>query len=77
VHITQTHSHGHLQKFFQVGQNRHFHLFQVVGDATQMDVYKRKMFDVMATVAYSVFLVRKLYTKKMFALVSMDISRLS
>jgi len=42
-----------------------------------MDVYERKMSDVTATVAYSVFLVRKLYTDKMFALVSMDILRLS
>jgi len=42
-----------------------------------MDVYKRKMSNVPATVAYSVFLVRKLYTEKMFVLVSMDILRLS
>jgi len=31
----------------------------------------------MATVAYSVFLVRKLYTEQVFALVRMDILRLS
>ena len=38
---------------------------------------KRKMFNVTATVAYSVFFVRKLYTEQMFVLVSMDILRLS
>jgi len=38
---------------------------------------KKKMSNVTATVAYSVFLVRKLYTEQMFVLVSMDFFRLS
>jgi len=42
----------------------------------QMDVYK-KMSNVKATVAYMVFLVRKLYSEQMFLFVSMDIRRLS
>jgi len=42
-----------------------------------MDIYKKAMFSVTATVACSVFLVRKLYTEQMFVLVSMDILRLS
>jgi len=64
--------HGRPQKFFQGGQKRHFaYPFQVVDDATQMDVHKtlrpfyttKKMPAVTATVAYSVFLLRKFYTK--------------
>jgi len=35
------------------------------------------MFSVTATVAYSVFLVRKLYSEQTFVLVSMDFLRLS
>jgi len=35
------------------------------------------MSNVMATVAHSVFLARKLYTEQMFVLVRMDILRLS
>jgi len=42
-----------------------------------MDVHKKKMSSVTATVANSVFLVRKLYTEQMFVLMSMDILRLS
>jgi len=38
---------------------------------------KKKMSIVTATVAYSAFLVRKLYIEQMFVLVSMDILRLS
>jgi len=38
---------------------------------------KKKMSSVTATVAYSVFLVRKLDTEQMFVLVSMGILRLS
>ena len=67
-------------RFFSRGQSRHFaYISQIVGDATQMDVglHKKKMFNVTETVAYSVFPVRKLYTEKMFVLVSMDILRLS
>jgi len=42
-----------------------------------MDAYKKQMSSVATTVAYSVFLVRKLYTEKMFVLVSVDILRMS
>ena len=38
-----------------------------------MDVHKKKMSNVTATVANSVFLVRKRYTEQTFVLVSMDI----
>jgi len=39
------------------GQSRHFaYLFQIVGDARQMDVHEKKMSSVTATVANSVFL---------------------
>jgi len=38
---------------------------------------KKKMFNVTATAAYSVFLISKLYIEKMFVLVSMDFLRLS
>jgi len=38
--------------------------------------YTKKISDVTATVAYSAFLVRNLYTEQMFVLVSMDILRL-
>jgi len=73
--------HGRPQKFFLGGQSRHFaYVFVVVDDATQIDVYtytKEKMSNVTATVAYSSFLVRKLYTEQMFVLVSMEIVRLS
>ena len=64
---------GVLRNFSRGGQSRHFaYLFQIVGDATQMDIYKKEMFSVTATVAYSVFLVRKLYNEQMLVLVSMD-----
>ena len=60
------------------GQSRHFaYLFQIVGNATQMDVHKKKMSTVTSTVACSVFPLRKLYTEQMFVLVSIDILRLS
>jgi len=39
-------------------------------------IQKKKMSNVMATVAYSVFLARNLYTEQMFVLVSTDILRL-
>jgi len=42
-----------------------------------MDVHKKKMSNVTATVASNVFPVRKIYTEQMFVLVSMDILRLS
>jgi len=42
-----------------------------------MDAHKKKMANVTATVATSVFPVRKLYTEHMFVLVSMDILKVS
>jgi len=45
----------------------------IVGDATQMDVPTKKMSNVTATVANSVFPERTLYTEQTFVLVSMDI----
>jgi len=54
-------------KVFSRGQSRHFaYLFQIVGNTTQMDVHKKKMSNVTATVANSVFPVGKLYTEQMF-----------
>ena len=48
-------THGRPQNFFQGGKSRYFaYLFQIVGDATQMDVRKKKMSNVTATVACSV-----------------------
>ena len=39
------------------GQRRHFaYLFQIAGNATQMDVHKKKMTTIMSTVACSVYL---------------------
>jgi len=68
--------HGRPQKFFQGGAKSNFaYLFQIVGDAT--DVHKNKMSNVTATLANSVFPVRKLYTEQIFVLVSVDILRLS
>jgi len=73
---------GARRNFSRWGQSRPFaYPLQVVDDATQMDVHKTlhsfyttmKMSIVTATVAYSVFYLRKFYTKKMFVLVSMDI----
>jgi len=77
---------GARRNFSTGGKSRPFaYPLQVVDDATQMDAHKtlhsfyttKKMPIVTATVAYSVFPLRKFYTKKMFVLVSMDILRLS
>jgi len=63
---------GRPQKFFHGGKSRHFaYPFQVVDDATHMDVHKtlhpfyttKKMPNVTATVVYSVFPLRKFYTR--------------
>jgi len=71
-------SHGRPQKFFHGGgQSRHFaYLFQFFGEASamQMDIHK-KMSNVMATVTYNVFPIRKFYTDKIFVLVRLDILR--
>ena len=73
---------GARRNFPRGGQSRPFaYPLQAVDDATQKDVHKtlhsfyttKKMPIVMATVAYSVFPLRKFYTKEMFVLVSMDI----
>jgi len=74
---------GVRRNFSSGGQSRHcaYH-FQVVDDATQMDVHKalhpfytiNKIPNVTATVAYSVFPLRKFNTtRQIFVLVSMDI----
>jgi len=77
---------GVRRNFSKGGESRHFtYAFQVVNDATQMGVHKalhpfyttKKMPNVTTTVAYSVFPLRKLYTKQMFVLVNMNILRLS
>jgi len=77
---------GARRNFSRVGKSRPFaDPLQVADDATQMDVHKtlhsfyttKQMPIVTATVACSVFPLRKFYTKKMFVLVSMDILRLS
>jgi len=63
--FVQSQAHGHPQKVFQVEvQSRHFaYRYQVVDDATQIDIHKslhpfyttKKVPNVMATVTYSVF----------------------
>jgi len=46
------------------GQSRHFaYLFQVVGDATQMDVYKKENVQRYGNSCMQCFFVRKLYTE--------------
>jgi len=76
---------GVRRNFSGMGQSRHFaYRFQLVDDATQTDSHKtrhpfyttKKMPNITATVAYSVIALKKFNTKKMFVLVSMDISRL-
>jgi len=66
---------GVRRNFSRGGQSRHFaYPFQVVEDATQMDVHKtphpfyitKKMPNVTATVADSVCFLRKFYTKPGF-----------
>jgi len=55
------------RNFSRGGASRHFsYLFHFVGDATKMDVKKKKTSSVTATVAYSDFLARKLYSEQMF-----------
>ena len=67
---------GVRRNFSRGGAKSNFaYLFQIVGDAT--DVHKNKMSNVTATLANSVFPVRKLYTEQIFVLVSVDILRLS
>jgi len=85
--LESTYYHGRPLKFFLGGQYRHFaYPFQVVHDATQMDEHKtlhpfyttKKMPNVTAIVAYSVFALKNFYTKQpIFVLLSMDILRLS
>jgi len=53
------------------------YLLQVLAMQRKWTYTKKKMFNVMATVAYSVFFVSKLCTEQMFVAVSMDILRLS
>jgi len=73
------HSHGRPQKFFQGGGNVDILLvfFRLLVMQRKWTYTKRKMFNVTATVAYSVFFARKLYNEQMFVVVGMDILRLS
>ena len=79
--------HGRPQKFFQGGgQSRHFaYPFQVVDDATQMDVHKtlhpfyttKKIPNATATVAYKVYALQKFTLRKCLFLLSIDILRVT
>jgi len=49
-------AHGRPQKFFQGGTSRYFvYLFQVAGDATQMDVYKKSKRSMLRQQLHTVF----------------------
>ena len=71
--------HGRPQKFFQGGGKVDILLifFRSLAMQRKWTYTKEKMFSVTATVAYSVFPVRKLYSKQMFVLASMDFLKLS
>jgi len=66
---------GVRRNFSRGGQSRHFaYLFLVVGDATQIDPYKKENVQCYGNSCIRCFfLVRKLYIEQMFLLVSMDI----
>jgi len=77
---------GVRRNFSRGGQSRHFaYPFQVVDDATQMDVHKtlhpfyttKKIPNATATVAYSVFALQKFTLRKCLFLLSMDILRVT
>jgi len=64
---------GVRRNFFKGEQSRHFaYLFQFVGDATQMDVYKKRKCTMLPQLLHTVF-----SSEQMFVLVSMDTLRLS
>jgi len=69
---------GVSRHFFQREEGEVDILFLVVGDATQIDVYKKENVQCYGNSCIQCFLlVRKLYIEQMFVLVSMDILRLS
>ena len=69
--------HERPQKFFQGGQSRHFaYLSQVVGDATQTDVYKKENVQCYGNSCIQCFPYKKSYSEQMFVSVSMDFFRL-
>jgi len=70
--------HGRPQKFSRGGKvDILFIFFWLLAMQRKLTYTKKKMSNVTATVAYSIFLVRKLCTEQMFVLVSMAILRLS
>ena len=69
--------HGRPQKFFQGGAKSTFSLSFTGCWRFDANWRIQKMSNVTTTIAYSAFLVRKLYTEQMFVLVSMDILWLS
>jgi len=71
--------HGRPQKFFQGGGKVDILLIFLwfLTMQRKLTYTKEILSNVTAAVTYSAFLVRKLYTEQMFALVSMDILRLS
>jgi len=71
-------SHGVRRNFSKGGKDNIFLIFfWLLRMQLKPTHTKKKMSSVTATVAYSVFLVRKLDTEQMFVLVSMGILRLS
>jgi len=74
---TVTGCHGRPQKFFQGGKATFRLSFSDCWRCNANGHIKKEMFSVTATVAYSVFLVRRFYIEKMFVLVSMDFLKLS
>jgi len=71
-------THGRPQEFFQWGGKVDILLiFLWLLTMQRKFMYTKKtMSNVTATVAYSAFLVRKVYTEQLFVLVNMDILRL-
>jgi len=72
--ITVNSQHGRPQKFFQGGGEVDVLLIflRLLAMQRKWTYKKEKLSSVTATVAYSVFPVRKLCTEQMFVLVSMD-----
>jgi len=81
--VLNCYGHNHITQFLQInffrgGQSRHFAIFfRLLAMQRKLTHTKKKMFSVTATVAYSVFLVRKLCIEQMFVLASMDINPLT
>jgi len=65
---THSHDHGRPQKFFHVGGQIDILLifFRLLAMQRKWTYTKKKMFNITARVAYSVYLVRKLYSEQMF-----------